>query len=154
VNLFSFQVRRSLVHAFFFSAIAALLLRSAFMPILVSGASMSPSLRSGQLRIANRLAYLGDNPQRGDVVAVKIKQTGELLLKRVIGLPGEQVSMYSGAVFINHAPLDEPYVRFSSGLTMPPLTLEQDEYWVIGDYRKVSVFGIVYLDEIIAKAIL
>jgi signal peptidase I len=107
-------------------------------PIRVQGISMQPTFHEGQINFLNRLAYARHDPQRGDIVGIRFKGTeGAPLyfLKRVVGLPGETIAFENGTLYVNDAPLDEPYVKSGCDWNMPPLKLGFDEYYVVGDNR-------------------
>lgn len=129
------------------------LLRWCYLPTFVSGTSMEPSLKSGSVYLADRQAYSLDMPQRGDVVVAKVRLADELLVKRVIGLPGEEIKMIWGRVYVNGRLLAESYLHPTSGWCMLPITLEPDQYWIIGDNRDVSSHVTVGLPEIVGKLV-
>jgi signal peptidase I len=108
-------------------------------PIRVEGISMQPTYHEGQINFLNRLAYLRHDPRRGDVVGVRAKGTEGtpfLYLKRIVGLPGETVTFENGKLFIDDAPVDEPYVnKGGCDWNHPPIKLGFDEYFVTGDNR-------------------
>ncbi len=130
------------------------------LPIRVTGDSMFPNYRHGQIKFVNRLAYRSVRPQRGDVVAVEFAGKEVLLLKRIIGLPGETFQVNNGEVFINGNTLEEPYangkipssVRNRLGYT-EPIPLGPDEYMVVGDNRNISEGYIKKRSEIIGKVL-
>ncbi len=105
----------------------------------VSGTAMSPALNPGDRVAVNRLAYLLTNPKRGDVIQFRSAQdAGTVFLRRVIGLPGETVQIREGNVYINQSPLSEAYasgVLQYAGTAATPLTLSEDEYFVMSDNR-------------------
>lgn len=73
--------------------------------------SMSPTLETGQRCIANRVAYITEAPQRGDIIVFKAPdKEPRKYIKRIIGLPGETVTVVNGKVNIDGSELDEPYV--------------------------------------------
>jgi len=113
-------------------------------PLLIEGVSMEPNFQSRELVVIERLSYLGKRPvKRGDVVAATFpgdpKRTR--LIKRVIGLPGETVSIKDGQFSIDNQPLSEVY-KITAGA--PPyqeieaLLLKNDEYYLAGDNRPGS----------------
>jgi signal peptidase I len=113
-------------------------------PFIVEGASMDPTFHTGQYLIVDELTYHFKTPQRGSVLIFKYPQNpSKYFVKRVIGLPGEIVTIKDGKVMItsNTHPdgftLDEPYVKLpkSDDLTY---TLGQGEYFVMGDNRIAS----------------
>jgi signal peptidase I len=146
------------------------------LPIRVEGISMLPTYKDRSVNFVNRLAYLRHEPQRGDVVSIRfdrpdtnapgdISMTAEwlktphlMLLKRVIGLPGETVAFENGQVLINGEVLDEPYEKAHCDWTRPPVKVGPNEYFVVGDNRTMSweghVFGRAQRSQIIGKIIL
>lgn len=129
------------------------------LPVKVSGISMLPTYKDRSFNLVNRLAYLRHEPQRGDVVCVRAYAGLHLMLiKRVIGLPGETVEFDHGRVLINGKPLDEPYEKWESDWTIPPKKLSMDEYFIVGDNRTMRwqdhTFGKVERSRIIGKILL
>lgn len=115
----------------------------------IKGRSMLPTLHDQDFALVWRLSYLFHAPRRGDVVIChypgrKMKRLPFLpqaFVKRVIGLPGDTVEWLDGELLLNGAPLKEPYLdpaRCRFKRTRPPLTLGQDEYYVLGDNRDSS----------------
>ncbi|MBL9137023.1 MAG: signal peptidase I [Verrucomicrobiales bacterium] len=120
----------------------------------IESTSMLPTLREGSIHVINRLAYLqGREPARGDIVAVRTSGETLMYIKRVVGLPGDQVEIRDGQVFINGDPFDEPYVKnrrraWSWPTRGPrPRTLQKDEFFIVGDNRSMSQeqheFGVI-----------
>ena len=133
-------------------------------PILVQGISMQPTYRDGQRRFLNKLAYRFSPPQRGDVIGIREAGKQVLLLKRVVGLPGESLRIVQGTVLINGEPLEEPYllpptngVRNPAPWNLQEVRLGQDEHYVIGDNRSMRqtdhYFGIVERERIVGRLI-
>ena len=108
----------------------------------VKGASMSPTLRSGEMFILNRFAYLHRVPQRGELVVLKDPETSELVVKRIVGLPEEAVAMAGDAAVVNGHRLFEPYLaRAAKAQVVQPATrtvVPKDHYFVLGDNRRNS----------------
>ncbi len=105
------------------------------LPIRVTGISMLPTYKNGSINSVNRLAYLFHEPRRGDVVSIRFAGTHLMLMKRIIGLPGETVAFVNGRVLINDEILDEPYEKSPCDWNLPPEKLGADEYFVVGDNR-------------------
>ncbi len=103
---------------------------------------MSPTLRAGSRLAIDRPAYLLSEPNRGDVVVVKGTAGGPARqLKRVVGLPGEEVAVKQGRVSIDGAELFEPYLADrprTRRLEEGHWTLSEAEVFVLGDNRMVS----------------
>jgi signal peptidase I len=130
------------------------------LPIRVTGESMFPTYRNGQVKFVNRLAYLKNEPQRGDVVAVEFAGKEVLLLKRVIALPGETFQVKNGEVLINGEKLAEPYangkIPASVGNRLgytEPIPMGTKEYMVLGDNRNISEGYIKERRQIIGKVL-
>lgn len=108
---------------------------------VVDGASMEPTFSTSERVIVDRVTMLLGGPSRGDVVVLDSPRQDELLIKRVIGLPGETVTVQAGRVHINGALLAEPYVL--EFCTYPSCSgtweLGPDEYFVLGDNRSHSL---------------
>lgn len=124
----------------------------------VTGPSMSPHISSGEYVLVNTLAYKFGVPQRGDIVAFRHDAfTPELYIKRVIGVPGDQVRIDRGTVYVNGTRLDEPYVRFGDTRSMPELTVPPQSVFVLGDNRAVSedsrAFGPVRYSDLMGRAL-
>lgn len=128
------------------------------LPIRVEGISMLPTFRDHSLHLINRLAYWHHSPKRGDIVSIRYAGIHYMLLKRVVGLPGETVAFENGRVLIDGKPLDEPYEKEKCDWNMPPEKLSADEYFVVGDNRtmpmELHVFGRTTRERIIGKLLL
>jgi len=128
------------------------------LPIQVDGISMLPTYSNRSLNLVNRLAYLRHEPQRGDVVSIRLTGLHGLFMKRIIGLPGETVAFENGHVLINGKILTEPYEKFSCDWNRPPVTLAADEYFFVGDNRSMPeadhTFGIQKRNRIDGKVLL
>jgi signal peptidase I len=112
----------------------------------VDGPSMQPTLHSGEFLWVNKVTYLSLNgqyplggPQRGDIAVLKAPDSDDDLIKRVIGLPGDSLSIEKGQVFINGHALQEPYISLRATYNFPlgggQVTVPDGEYFVLGDNR-------------------
>lgn len=126
----------------------------------VHGQSMEPTLHSDQRLVVEKLSYNSwlhlRSPQRGDVVVLRLNGMEDLLIKRVIGLPGDQVEIRGGQVFINHQMLDEPYVVFPANGDYGPIDVPPLHLFVLGDNRNFSndsrTFGPIPMKNVIGRA--
>ena len=112
-----------------------------FEPIRVDGASMCDTLQDGEVMIVTKPEYLVGDPERGDVIICKYPGRKENFVKRVMGVPGDVISIISNVVYRNGEALDEPYLtpsRNNDGFSMAPFTLDEGEYFVMGDNRDNS----------------
>lgn len=99
---------------------------------------MEPTCYDGQLGFINRFAYAWGQPRRGDIIGFRPDNGGPIVVKRIIGLPGEQIAFHRGTVFINGQSLEEPYLESKGFWEWPEETLAQKTYFVTGDNRTVS----------------
>lgn len=131
-----------------------------YQPVQVEGTSMEPRLTHRERIFINKFAYHFEPIERGDIVVFRYpKDTSKSYIKRVVGLPGEWVSVTKGQVFVNGKPLTEPYLpgTFVDAGSYPPVHIGADEYYVLGDHRESSndsrVWGTVNREHIYGKAV-
>lgn len=132
-----------------------------FIPrYIVEGHSMEPSFYDHERIVVSRLHYILGDPQRGDVVVLDLDNQIDLL-KRIVALPGETVTMDEGQIFINGVALDEPYVAElcqTYSCQDRQWVLGDDEYFVLGDNRNHSRdshdFGPIKRSQIIGKVLM
>jgi signal peptidase I len=144
----------TLVRAAIWATLLIVLFKFVFIGIRVRGASMEPSFHEGQIKFINRLAYMRHPPQRGDVVAIRVPEYNAVIIKRVIALPGEVLTVRGGNVYINGSRLDESYVKGLTGFKSREYKLEPNQYWVIGDNRPISEQYLIYDYKIVGKVVL
>lgn len=129
----------------FLVALAAVIIVRTFIaqPFLVSGASMEPNFYDGHYLLIDELTYRFRTPERGEVVVFRYpKNHRTFYIKRIIGLPGETVSMAGGRITVvspdgARRTLEEPYLP-QSGEGSFGRTLGEGEYFVMGDNRSFS----------------
>ena len=118
---------------------------------------MLPTYDSNALNVVNRLSSSFGGFRRGDVVAIRLAGPSLVYVKRIVGLPGERVSIVTGIIHVNGVPLNEPYVRHRRPWDRSEVTLGAREYFVVGDNRGMSQgahkFGIVDQDRILGKVV-
>ena len=136
-------------------------------PYVVVGSSMEPNFENYHYLIIDRVSYDIGNPHRGDVVVLDLPQNeSRALIKRVVGLPGETVSISGNNVIITNSQhpdgftLSEPYLDPNNlgGSSNMKVTLGSDEFFVLGDNRKVSadsrLWGILPRKDIVGRVFL
>jgi len=126
--------------------------------VRVDGFSMNPTLANGEYILVNKLAYRIGEPVRGDIIVFSFPLDPEQdLIKRVIGLPGETVTVQDGRVSVNGIQLEEPYIA-ASPLYNGTWVVTDGQVFVLGDNRNESKdsheWGLLPLQNIIGKAIL
>lgn len=108
--------------------------------IRIVGQSMMPGLRENDVVLMNRLVYDLGSPKRFDVVVFE-REDQKSNVKRIIGMPGEMVQIKNGTIFVNGERLETPEGLEEvslAGLAENPVTLEDDEYFLLGDNRDGS----------------
>ena len=126
--------------------------------IRVDGSSMEPNFHDGDYVIVNRMAYRLGDIQRGDVIVFPYPlEPEDDYIKRVIGLPGDRVAIYGGAVYVNGQPLIEPYIAEQPRSDLAEFIVPESYVYVMGDNRNESSdsrsWGPLKIDEIIGRAI-
>ena len=112
-----------------------------YQPVRVEGTSMVPMLQDQDRLFISKIAYRVGQIHRGDVVVFQYpRDPSKSYIKRVIGLPGDRVSIDRGTVFINGKQLAEPYVpsRYADERSEAELQVPPGEYFVMGDHRSIS----------------
>lgn len=107
----------------------------------VTSGSMEPTIKERELTITNRLAYTVKDPGRGDIVICRAGDQNELMLKRIIGLPNDEISFVDGYVFINGVICDESAYLKSDVETncTESFTVPEGCYFLLGDNRENSI---------------
>ena len=128
----------------------------------VSGESMENTLDNGDQLIVDKLTYRFHDPERFDIIVFPFRyKDNTYYIKRIIGLPGETVQIVDGEIYINGELLEESYgreVMQDAGLAAEPITLGDDEYFVLGDNRNYSSdsrdpsVALIHRKEIIGRA--
>ena len=136
VMIWAFEIIAALI----FGALAAI---SLFQSVTMQESSMEPTLAVGSRFLINRAAYVLGNPQRNDIIVFKTTGSDDaaLHISRIIGLPGETVLIMDGRVLIDGSNLQESgdYPSMTNaGAAATPVTLGDDEYFVLGDNRNNS----------------
>ncbi|MEI9963156.1 MAG: signal peptidase I [Limisphaerales bacterium] len=137
IAVFGRNLKMTLLRLLLWTVICLLIFRGALLRIEVDGISMLPTYQDHSKNWINRLAYIWHEPQRGDVVAIRMAGIHAMLLKRVIGLPGETIAFVSGQVLVNGEILEEPYEKFPYDWNIQPVTLGASQYYVVGDNRSM-----------------
>lgn len=122
---------------------------------IISGKSMMPTLAPGDRYIVDLRAYCHAGPRRRDIVV--FRSGDDLLVKRIIGLPGDNIVIFLGQVYVNDRPLEEPYL-YDRPIVENPLQVEvpKGRLFVLGDSRNNSddsrYFGTISMDVVLGRA--
>ena len=101
--------------------------------------SMVPTVLPGDRVFSEKLIFRVTGLQRGDIVILTPPfPSAEDLIKRVIGLPGDTVSVHDGKVWVNDAPLSEPYINEAPRYVYGPVKVPAEKLLVLGDNRNIS----------------
>jgi signal peptidase I len=146
-------------------------------PRYIPSGSMLPTLQINDRIIVEKVSYLFNQPQRGEIIVFyppkspHIADTSTPYIKRIIGLPGDRISIHDKKVFVNDLPLQESYIAeapnynlaFSSqnqdkNQSSQTATVPPNSYWVMGDNRNYSndshVWGFLPKENIVGRACL
>ena len=128
----------------------------------VSGSSMETTLSDGDNLIVDKISYRFNDPERFDIIVFPYKHAEDTYyIKRIIGMPGETIQIKSGNIYINGEILLEQYGTErmeESGIATEPLTLAENEYFVLGDNRNHSSdsrdpnVGVLKREDLIGRA--
>ena len=154
-------------------------------PRFIPSSSMEPTLLIDDRLIIDKLSIRWSKPKRGEIIVFNppnhpvVPDPSKVYIKRVIGLPGDRVSIREGKVFINNSPLNEPYIASPINYTLPTtddtlcrgcftpanvgedkgnlyFTVPQGNYWVMGDNRNQSLdshaWGFMPEDNLVGRA--
>ncbi len=122
-------------------AVSVFIILFLYQPVRVEGTSMVPMLQDQDRLFINKLAYhVGDVKQFDVVVFHYPRDPAKSYIKRVIALPGDQLRIDHGRVYVNGEQLSEPYVpaRYADERSQPEMTVPAGEYFVMGDHRSIS----------------
>jgi signal peptidase I len=141
------SLQRSLLVPLLVLALALVLVFAVVRPFVaeafyVPSGSMAPALQQGDRVLANKLAYrFSSEPERGDLIAFESPEDGGVSLKRVVGIPGDEVEVYDGVLLVNGEAPEEPYVEHGllDSTFFGPQEVPADHVFVMGDNRSNSV---------------
>jgi|SRR6185437_10844086 len=140
-------------------AVSAFIIIFLYQPVRVEGTSMLPMLKDQDRLFINKIVYRVEAVHRGDVVVFLYPHDhSKSYIKRVIALPGDDLRIDHGLVYVNGKRIVEKYVpaRFEDERSQPEMIVPPDEYFVMGDHRSISSdsrdFGPVERDLIYGKA--
>lgn len=105
----------------------------------VDGPSMLPTLQTGERLLIDKITYRLREPHRGDVIVFRYpSDPRQYYIKRVVGLPGDEVKISSGTLYVNGLAIHEEYINGPILGTYGPHTVSEGHYFVLGDNRNNS----------------
>ena len=141
-------------------AIAAVVLIFLYQPVKVEGTSMMPRLEDQERIFVNKFFYRFGEIERGDIVVFRFPlDPSKSYVKRIVGLPGDEIEVREGVLHVNGQSVAEPYVEpyYRDRTTHPPQSVPPDHYFVLGDHRNTSndsrTWGTVARRYIVGKAV-
>ena len=157
------RVARDIFEALVLAVVVFLLLQATVRNFKVDGSSMDPTLEHGQFLLVNRLVYLRIDierlskivpfwqsndrsshyairpPKRGEIIVFEFpRDASKDFVKRIVGLPGEEIEIRNGTVIVDGAVLEEPYLTAKDKSNKSAYRLKEGEYYVLGDNRSRS----------------
>ncbi len=122
----------------------------------IEGTSMLPTLEEGEMVIINKLSYYLNDPERGDIIVLHFpNDRSREFIKRLVGLPGDQIEIGDGTVTVNGMPLSEPYINESPAYN-GSWEVPEGQYFVLGDNRNNSsdshIWSFLPKEDIVGKA--
>ena len=136
--LFGSRPKWTLVRILILIITSLVLFKFILVPVQVDGRSMEPTCHDGQIAVINLLSFFRHQPGRGDIVGFRVANNPQIIIKRIVGLPGERIAFHSGVVFINGKSIAERYLTSQGAWEWPEETLGENTYFVTGDNRVIS----------------
>lgn len=133
------QVRELIESLVIAGVLAFFIITFVLQSFVVDGASMYPSLHNGERLFVNKFIYRFTEPKRGDVIVFTPKgETNRKYIKRVIGLPGDEVEVTADGIYINGVRIEEPYINVIANSGFGIYTVPEKHVFVLGDNRNHS----------------
>lgn len=131
---------REIIETLVIAIILAFLIRTfVFESYQVDGTSMLPTLHNGDRVLVNKLAFVYGKPETGEIIVFKSPVIpSQDWIKRVIGVPGDTVSVKNNVVYINGKRYPEPFLKYRKSINVAPRYVPPGYLWVEGDNRPVS----------------
>ncbi len=153
----SLQFIRDTLETLIISIVLFLAINTVSARIRVDGYSMMPTLENGEFIVVSRLSYRLGQPERGDIIVFHYpRNPTDEFIKRVIGLPGDEIAIRDGTVYVNGYPLEEPYIAAPPNYETQ-MTVGKNQIFVLGDNRNNSsdshIWGTVPMDYVVGRAV-
>ncbi|HEX9068948.1 MAG TPA: signal peptidase I [Ktedonobacterales bacterium] len=156
------HLMREVIEVIIFVVLVFLIVHFALAVRTIVDPKMSPALKQGQWVAINQIAYIFGTPSRGELVLMADpSNNSNVMIRRVIGLPGDTITLTATTVAVNGVTLTESYVQANPGVPANPVvgnfTVPKDSFYVLGDNRTEAddsrQFGMVPRQNISGKAL-
>lgn len=127
------KIRSKILWAVFLIVISVIVFNTGFLVYEYRGSGMPAVCQEGDIIVTNRLAFLVNKPQRGEIVT--IKKDGGYDVKRIVGLPGDSIDFENGDVYVNNMRCIESYAIGTTGAEVSHLLVSEGSYYVLNDDR-------------------
>lgn len=138
--------------------LSVILFHFVFQPFQVAGLSMTPSLHDQDYLLVDRLFFRGCGLERGDLVVFRVEGDPRFMVKRVLGLPGEELASHEGVLTLNGRPLSSGFFQNAKFPDFGPVRVPDSSYFCVGDNPAVSLdsrtFGSIRRDTIYGRPVL
>lgn len=151
---------REIIETVVLAVVLAFLIRTfVFESFQVQGTSMLPTLYNGNRVLVSKLAYDISKPKTGQIIVFKSPVIpSQDWIKRVIGVPGDTVSVKNNVVYINGKRYHEPFLKYRKSINVQPIKVPPGYLWVEGDNRPRSfdsrIFGLLPMKNVRGQAFL
>lgn len=141
------NLRRTLLRSMILAIVCFVVFGFFLLPARTEGHSMEPAFYCSSIVFISTLRYRFNEPCRGDIVAISVGgrrallfSRSPLLLKRIIGLPGERIMFQDSVLIVNGRQIPEPYAkRRNFSWNMPEVKIGMNEFFVVGDNRSMPM---------------
>lgn len=155
---------REVVYEYAKAIVAGLIVALLIITFVVQGfyiptGSMRPTLEVGDRILVNKFIYRFKDPERSEIIVFRYPiEPRRKFIKRVIGIGGDTVEIIGGQVFVNDQPLEEDYTLTPGFSNYGPITVPEDNYFVLGDNRNNSedsrFWGFVPQENVVGQALM
>lgn len=126
-----------------------------FAPYVVKGVSMEPTLEDNERILVNKWVYYTDQPKQGDIIVLHATKEDDYI-KRIIGVPGDELELKNGVLYRNGRVADEPYIAEVTLSGFDRIIVPENSYFVMGDNRNRSMdsreIGFVERSHVVGRA--
>jgi len=137
--LFPEANRKYFIRILIVAVTAFMVFKYVLIPFRIQGDSMWPTYTNGSVNFCFTCLYLFSEPDRNDVVTVRLAGNRVMLLKRIVALENDTVAFKAGKLIVNQQEVEEPYISGSCDWDLPPRKVKPGHIYVVGDNRGVPM---------------